>query len=40
MGPRLSNWNLSPVDRYYGIAGERRLGPGQIRDIETTNSSF
>ena len=40
MGPRLSSWNLSPADRYYEIAGGRRLGPAQIRDRETTNSSF
>ena len=33
MGPRLSSWSLSPVDRYSKIAGAREeLSPAQIRD--------
>ena len=33
MGPRLSIWSLSPVDRYSKIAGARdKLSPAQITD--------
>ena len=33
MGPGLSSWSLSPVDRYSKIAGAREeLSPAQIKD--------
>ena len=38
MGPRLSSWNFSSVDRCPKIAGAREeLSPAQIRDKETGN---
>ena len=44
MGPRLSSWGLSAMDRYSKMkikaGARRRLGPAQIRDKETTYSSF